>query len=282
MASKMPISQFVAELKAALDRKDGYIMGSYGQNPRTGYLDLSVPESKCKTAWKPNGYYYNQYSKNEKQHTQALKWRKKCARVWDCNGMAEGIYEIFSGVCINSKARYNYSQWCNPKGAGMIPAAYRVPGAAVFWSSKPEKKPTAANIHHVAYLYKPVVEGKPDGDWYIIEAKGVMYGVVQSRLNSRKPNFWGHMTKYFDYGETPAPAPTPTPTPTKTKVEVTGNSVNVRSAPGTSNTRVLGVVHKGDILKYQDMKKTVDGRDWYLVIYKNENGWISSRYSKLV
>lgn len=271
MSDKMPISQFVTELKAALDRKDGYIMGSYGQNPRTGYLDLTVPESKCKSAWKPTGYYYNQYKDNAKQHTQALKWRKNCIRVWDCNGMAEGIYELFSGVCINSKARFNYSQWCSPKGSGLIPVDKRVPGAAVFWS-----KGSAGSIHHVAYLYKPVKDGHPEGDWYLIEAAGVLIGVRQSRLNSRKPNFWGHMTKYFDYSDSPTP-----PTPEKKNVVITGNSVNVRSGPGTANTRILGVVHKGDKLPYQGVTKKVDGRDWYLVIYKNENGWVSSKYAKL-
>lgn len=204
MTKRMPIGQFVAELKAALDRGDGYIMGSYGQNPRTGYLDLSVPESKCKSSWKPDGYYYTQYSGS--QRTQALKWRKNCTRVWDCNGMAEGIYEIYSGTCINSKARHNYSGWCGVKGSGMIPTKYRVPGAAVFWSNS-----GASSIHHVAYLWKPVTDGKPEGDWYIIEAKGVMYGVVKSKLNSRKPNYWGLMDKYFDYGDNAEYKPSETP-----------------------------------------------------------------------
>jgi hypothetical protein len=200
---RMPIALFVAELKAALDRGDGYIMASYGQNPRTGYLDLSVPESKCKSAWKPNGWYYTQYS--GKQRTQALKWREKCTRVWDCNGMAEGIYEIYSGVCINARARNNYASWCGVKGSGIIPAKYRVPGAAVFWSNTPKDKPTSGNIHHVAYLWKPVKEGHPEGDWYIIEARGVMYGVVSGKLLSRKPNFWGLMDKYFDYSDEAVP-----------------------------------------------------------------------------
>ena len=183
------IGTFVAELEAAYKRGDGYIMGSRGQNPRTGYLDLTV--TKCKASWEPNGWFYTQYSGN--QRTQALEWRKKCTRVWDCNGMAEGIYEIHTGVNIDSKARYNYQQWCDPKGKGMIPASMRVPGAAVFWGN------SASDIHHVGYLYKPVVEGKPDGDWYIIEARGVMYGVVKTKLNSRKPDYWGWMTKYYDY-----------------------------------------------------------------------------------
>lgn len=273
----MPIKEFVSELEAAVKRKDGYIMGSYGQNPRTGYLDLSVPESKCKSAWLPTGYYYKQYLEKDKystdkQYKQALKWRKECTRVWDCNGLAEGIYELFSGVCINSKARHNYAEWCAPKGEGMIPAERRVPGAAVFWSDS-----KASKIHHVAYLWKPVKEDHPEGDWYIIEAKGVMYGVVKSKLLSRKPNFWGWMTKYYDYSESPTP-----PEPTKKNVEITGNSVNVRSAPGTTGTRVLGVVHKGDKLPYHGVTKKVDGRDWYLVDYKNQNGWVSSKYARLI
>jgi len=191
MAKRMPTKLFVRELEAALNRGDGYIMASYGQNPRTGYLDLS--KTDVKNAWKENGWYYTQYS--GAQRAQALKWRKKCTRVWDCNGMAEGIYEIFSGVCINARARNNYASWCSVKGQGIIPANRRVPGAAVFWGN------SASNIHHVAYLYKPVKDGHPEGDWYLIEARGVMYGVVKSKLLSRKPNFWGYMDKYFDYSE---------------------------------------------------------------------------------
>ena len=95
----------------------------------------------------------------------------------------------------NTKARYNYSGWCGIKGTGTIPAKYRVPGAAVYWGKK------ASTITHVAYLYKPVNAGKPEGDWYIIEARGVSYGVVKTKLLSRKPNFWGIMDKYFDYGD---------------------------------------------------------------------------------
>ena len=191
MSKLVPISIFLNELYSAYKRGDGYIMGSRGQNPRTGSLDLSV--TKESSNWKPTGWFYTQYSGNQK--TQALKWREKCTRVWDCNGMAEGIYEIHTGIKIDTRARYNYSGWCSPKGAGMIPTQYRMPGAAVFWGNAGD----SLSIHHVAYLYKPVIEGHPEGDWYIIEARGVMYGVVMTKLNSRKPNYWGLMTKYYDY-----------------------------------------------------------------------------------
>lgn len=191
MSTKIPISTFVEEIEAALDRKDGYIMGARGQNPKTGSLDLNT--TKESSSWKENGYYYTQYSGS--QRTKALYWREHATRVWDCNGLCEGIYEIHTGININQKARNNYAEWCDPKGTGLIPAEYRVPGAAVFW------KDDKSYIHHVAYLYKPVNEDKPEGDWYLIEARGVNYGVVKTKLNSRKPDHWGWMTKYYDYSE---------------------------------------------------------------------------------
>ena len=191
MAKKIPISGFVDFIGQQYKEKAGYILASYGQNPRTGYLDLSI--TKCKPAWEPNGWYYTQYS--GKQREKALYWRDHAKRVFDCQGLSEGYYQITTGDCVDTQARYNYANWCSPKGDGVIPAKYRVPGAAVFWGS------TASNIHHVGYLYKPVNASKPDGDWYIIEARGVMYGVVMTRLYERKPNFWGWMSKYFEYGE---------------------------------------------------------------------------------
>jgi hypothetical protein len=66
----------------------------------------------------------------------------------------------------------------------------------VFWSNN-----GASSIHHVGYLWKPVHDGHPEGDWYIIEARGVMYGVVKAKLLSRKPNYWGYMDKYYDYSD---------------------------------------------------------------------------------
>ena len=186
---RMPAAEFVRELEAAWARGDGYIMGAYGQNPRTGSLDLA--ETAVKAAWKTGGWYFTQYS--GKQLAQALKWRANCRRVWDCNGLAEGIYQLYAGECINSKARYNYRDWCGVKGEGMIPSRRRVPGAAVFWGDSAEA------IHHVAYLDRPVRAEDPEGDWYLIEARGVMYGVVRTKLMSRKPGYWGWMDRYFDY-----------------------------------------------------------------------------------
>ena len=175
---KMPIERFVGQLGDAYARGDGYIMGATGQNPRR---------------WKKDSWWFEQYEKNKKQYDKALYWREHAARVWDCNGLAEGLYRDYAGVSIDTQAKYNYSQWCAPRGSGLIPPQYRVAGAAVFWGD------SASDIHHVGFLYEPVDPADPEGDWYLIEARGVMYGVVRTLLLNRKPNFWGWMTRYFDY-----------------------------------------------------------------------------------
>ena len=331
---KMPIAKFVAEIEAALNRKDGYIMGAKGQNPKK---------------WAANSWWYTQYDANSTQKKKALYWRENAARVWDCNGLAEGIYQDWSGIDINTKARYNYSGWCSIKGTGMIPAQYRQPGAAVFWGDK------ASSITHVAFLYKPVNAAKPAGDWYMIEARGVTYGVVKTKLLSRKPNFWGIMDKYFDYDNADYVPSEPElgerilrngmegsdvkamqealiqlgydlgrwgadgdfgdatelalekfqkdqslevdgeygpkshaamktaldnvgKTVDKTRsVKIVGGNCYVRSAPNTTGNK-LGVAKAGEVFEYQG--QTSD-KGWHLIVYKNQNGWVSGKYSEL-
>ena len=188
MAKRISATDFVAFLKKRQAAKDGYIFGAEGQDP------------KKLSDW----YFTGQYSGD--QLKQALYWRANAQRVWDCNGLAEGYYKDVTGKSIDARARDNYSEWCEPKGSGTITASYRVPGAAVFKRSD--------YIHHVGFLVEPVDAGKPDGDWYVIEARGVMYGVIRSNLKDNSWNCWGLMTKYFDYGTgaaTPSLPATPSP-----------------------------------------------------------------------
>lgn len=168
-------SDFAEFLGECADRHDGYIMGAVGQNP--GEL---------------HEWYFNQYRENEKQYAQALVWRREAQRVWDCQGLADGYLTEKLGMKINVRARNNYASWCGVKGSGDIPAMRRVPGAAVFMHN-------GSYIHHVGFLEKPVNADKPEGDWVVVEARGVMYGVVRTKLSERNWNRWGWMTKYFDY-----------------------------------------------------------------------------------
>lgn len=63
------------------------------------------------------------------------------------------------------------------------------------------------------------------------------------------------------------------------RVIATGD-VNVRSAPGITS-KILGVLKKGNTAHYQGEKSAVDERDWYLIDFENQNGWVSSKYSRV-
>lgn len=173
---KLDARAFAAFLEECADRKDGYIMGTIGQDPK-----------------KLSSWYFDQYSGDQKK--KALYWRDNAKRVWDCQGLAEGYINDMTGSKINVRARNNYATWCSPKGSGAIPNQYKLPGAAVFIYSS-----SSGAITHVGYLVRPVDKDKPDGDWWVVEARGVMYGVVRTKLYSRSWNRWGLMTMYFDYG----------------------------------------------------------------------------------
>lgn len=60
--------------------------------------------------------------------------------------MVEGWIEMQTGMSVNTRARYIYSGWCDPKGSGTIPVKNRVPGAAVFIYSS-----SAGEITHIGY-----------------------------------------------------------------------------------------------------------------------------------
>ena len=68
--------------------------------------------------------------------------------------------------------------------------------------------------------------------------------------------------------------------PTGQKVEITGH-VNIRSAPGYDGG-ILGTAHAGDVFPYQGVSKEAEGKPWYLIIYENQNAWVSSKYAKVI
>ena len=66
------------------------------------------------------------------------------------------------------------------------------------------------------------------------------------------------------------------------QVEITGELVNVRAAPGLSG-REIGTAHKGDQLPYGgETKKDDRGVEWHLVEFRNANGWVSGKFSRIV
>ena len=59
------------------------------------------------------------------------------------------------------------------------------------------------------------------------------------------------------------------------KVKVYGGTVNVRTSPYVDDGNIIGTVKAGDTLLYQGEDK--DG--WHLVIFKNQNAWISGKWT---
>ena len=66
--------------------------------------------------------------------------------------------------------------------------------------------------------------------------------------------------------------------PVSDKVEIKGGNCYVRPAPNTTG-KPLGVVKRGEVLPYGGQTAS---NGWHLVEYRNQNGWVSGRYGKLV
>jgi len=62
-------------------------------------------------------------------------------------------------------------------------------------------------------------------------------------------------------------------------VEIVGGDCYVRTSPNKTTSKKLGVAHRGDKYPYQGQTSD-DG--WHLIEYKNQNGWVSPKYSRLV
>jgi hypothetical protein len=89
----------------------------------------------------------------------------------------------------------------------------------------------------------------------------------------------GHTEVCISYGKYAAPAkPEPEkPVTGRQIVVIQGGSCWVRTAPNTSGAK-LGAVTAGTQLAYGG--QSING--WHLVDYKNQNGWVSGKYSKVV
>ena len=177
MRAKVNAKQLADFIMERARAHDGFLMGATGEYCRDVHTKHVLLDPYCKG-----------------MRHRAKYWIDRAERVWDSNGIIEGYYHDCTGMDIRTYTRINYANWCEHyRGEGMIPVQYRVPGAAVYWGE------TTNTIGQVSVLIVPVIPNKPDGDWYIGEAKSLMDGVVLSRLYARQPQFWGIMDKYFEY-----------------------------------------------------------------------------------
>jgi GH25 family lysozyme M1 (1,4-beta-N-acetylmuramidase) len=196
-------------------------------------------------------------SSRTKGYMKDIEQGRRCA---DCVGMIKSFF--WTGNHYDTDPKYG-SNDCPDKSAngmidlckvkGDISTIPDIPGVVV-WT----------NGHIGVYI----------GDGYTIEMRGFDYDCVKRKVKDGPWKKWGKLPM-LSYDE-------PKPEPSEYgHVLVTGGSVNIRSAPGVKS-KDIGTAHRGDLLVYQGVTQEADGKPWYLIIWENQNAWISSKYSKLV
>lgn len=249
-ASKPPANQY------------GYVMGGDGRTATDDYIRTRA-KSSYGNKWES---YYEDYK----------KWIGH--RVYDCNSLAEVFYKEQTGISIDTKARYNFADWCSRKSGIKkdltLAGLPQLPGVALF------SGPSAAGITHVGYLLKKI--GSGPFDWQVLEARGKDYGVVITDLKKRQWGWWGVMDKYFEYDldnqwkpitqGTDAPAVNTEPF----NAVCLGNSVYIRSGRGKTHP-YIGIVHKNEEML---ALPPVDGWCEVAAVIKGQivRGYISAKY----
>ena len=113
----------------------------------------------------------------------------------DCQGLLDAYLTYELGEKTDVNADYNYRKWCTGKGkTSEIERPYEL-GEAVFMANSRGK------MSHVGWICGL----DSDGELLVVEARGLSYGVVVTRLEDRPWTNRGLMTKKFEYDKEEKP-----------------------------------------------------------------------------
>ena len=84
---------------------------------------------------------------------------------------------------------------------------------------------------------------------------------------------------YDEATRTALTAPTPAPPEEPAFVLATGD-VNVRAEPGT-DARIIGVLPAHYTAPYQGESRQWGGREWFKVLFEDQDGWVSSKHAEV-
>ena len=158
-----------------------YLWGTKGQK-----VTQSLLNARYESYYRGNGWSEPEYQ------SITRNWVANGVHVTDCQGLLDSYLKN------DTTANGNYSNYCTDKG--LISAINRpfVIGEAVFNGSDTKKT-------HVGWVC-----GFIGSDPLVVEARGLKYGVVITRMSARQWKYRGLMTKKFTY-ENPKPEPQPDP-----------------------------------------------------------------------
>lgn len=109
----------------------------------------------------------------------------------DCQGLLDAYLTYEFGEKTDVNADYNYRKWCTEKGkTSEVERPYEL-GEALFMANSRGK------MSHVGWICGTDSDGEP----LVVEARGLSYGVVVTRLEDRAWTHRGLMTKKFNYKE---------------------------------------------------------------------------------
>jgi hypothetical protein len=141
-------------------------------------------------------YYEEHYSINGYSRARfdelTANWDRN-GYATDCQGLCDAYLTYECGEKTDINADMNYRLWCTDKGRIEDINRGWVIGEAVFRAN------AAGKMKHIGWVC-----GMDGSEPLIVEAKGIAYGVIVTRLYDGKWTHRGLMTKKFDYTEEPS------------------------------------------------------------------------------
>lgn len=137
-------------------------------------------------------YYIHHYHKSmtRERYDQLTKDWKNTDFATDCQGLLDAFLTYVCGEKTDINANMNYTNWCTTKGKiSEIDRPYVI-GEALF-------EYNGTKMNHVGWVCGFAADGVP----LAVEARGIAYGVVVTRMDKRNWTHRGLMTKKFDYTE---------------------------------------------------------------------------------
>ena len=135
--------------------------------------------------------YYSSHGWSREAYDNATAKMQPDDYATDCQGLLDAYLTFAQGEKTDINADYNYRKWCTGKGkTSDIERPYEL-GEAVFMAN------SGGKMRHVGWICGLDSDGEP----LVVEARGLNYGVVVTRLEDRPWTHRGLMTKKFDYKE---------------------------------------------------------------------------------
>ena len=153
-----------------------------------GSVRTKTTQFRIAERWKN---YYSSHGWSREAYDNATAEMQPEDYATDCQGLLDAYLTYVHGEKTDVNADYNYRKWCTGKGKiSEVERPYEL-GEALFMAN------SGGKMKHIGWICGLDSDGEP----LVVEARGLNYGVVITRLEDRAWTHRGLMTKKFDYKE---------------------------------------------------------------------------------